>query len=262
MNPGPDNLLTAIRIEGTDAVGFLNGQFTTEVAALAIGQAGLSAWCDPRGRAIATFFLLRRDETFLLLPGDMKDAFIKRLKMFVLRADVIIAETAPEAAPQWPHLPGMDGDAAETVLLRRGIPLLHPQTSGRFLPQELNLELLDALSFSKGCYPGQEIIARLRYRGKVKRRLCHAVTDNPTRLQPGAALLSNAAARPIGTVINSAITGNGQELLVVLERPFIEAGQIVAEDFPTLPVSSITETTGLVACRVAHEARKDRTEQV
>ena len=131
-----------------------------------------------------------------------------------------------------PQLPETDGDVSETALIRQGIPLLHTSTSGRFLPQELNLDRLDAVSFTKGCYPGQEIIARLRYRGAVKRRLCHAITDNTTRLQPGAALVPEGAERNIGTVINSAITGKDQELLIVLERPFIEAGCVAAEDFP------------------------------
>ena len=143
----------------------------------------------------------------------------------------------------FPGLPGTGGDISETALIRQGIPLLHPGTSGRFLPQELNLDRLDAVSFTKGCYPGQEIIARLRYRGAVKRRLCHAITDNTTRLQPGAALVPEGESRHIGMVINSAITGKDQELLIVLERPFIGAGQVVAEDFSSWSVKSISETT-------------------
>ena len=245
MNPEPGNFLAPIRIEGADAAGFLHGQFTTDVTGMPPGRACLSAWCDARGRAMATFILARRDETFLLLlPDDIKEAFLKRLKMFVLRANVVIADAGEKDIPPWPHLPGTDGDLSETALIRQGIPLLHPGTSGRFLPQELNLDDLDAVSFTKGCYPGQEIIARLRYRGAVKRRLCRAITDNTTRLQPGAALVPKGEERNIGTVINSAITGKDQELLVVLERPFIGSGQVVAGDFPAWSINSIKETTG------------------
>ena len=237
MNPEPGNFLTPIRIQGADAAAFLHGQFTTDVTGLASGNACLSAWCDARGRAIATFILARREEAFLLLlPDGIKEAFLKRLEMFVLRADVVIADAGKEDVPQWPPLPGTEGDLSETALIRHGIPLLHPETSGRFLPQELNLDELDAVSFTKGCYPGQEIIARLRYRGAVKRRLCHATTDNPAGLQPGAALLPGAEERHVGMVINSAITGKVQELLVVLELPFIEAGFLVAENFPDRPI--------------------------
>ena len=239
--------LTPIRIEGADAAGFLHGQFTTDVTGLAAGQAGLSAWCDHKGRVITTFILARLDDAFLLLlPGTVKEAFVKRLKMFVLRAEVQVVDAGAETEiiPSVPRLPGMDEDASETAFIRQGIPLLHPATSGRFLPQELNLDNLDAVSFSKGCYPGQEIVARLRYRGAVKRRLCHATTDNKIRLEPGAALRPGGDERNIGTVVSSAISSKGQELLIVLERPFIESGKVVAEDFPDWSVESVTETTG------------------
>ena len=240
--------LTPTRIKGVDAAGFLHGQFTTDVTGLATGQAGLSAWCDPKGRVIATFILARPDDAFLLLlPGTVKEAFVKRLKMFVLRADVQIVDAGAETEkiPQLPHLPGMDENASKTAFIRQGIPLLHPATSGRFLPQELNLDRLDAVSFTKGCYPGQEIIARLRYRGAVKRRLCHATTDNKTRLEPGAALRPDGEERNIGTVVNSVISSKGQELLIVLERPFIETGRVVVDGFPDQAVNSIKETTGI-----------------
>ncbi len=239
MSPGSINFLTPIKIDGADASGFLHGQFTTDVTGLVPGQAGLSAWCDPKGRVIATFILARSDETFwLLLPGALKEAFSKRLKMYVLRADVNIVDTGieTEKIPELPTYPsGIDADSLETTSIRQGIPWLRPETSGRFLPQELNLDELDAVSFTKGCYPGQEIIARLRYRGKVKRRLCHATTENKTLLEPGTALMPDGEERNIGTVVNSAATDTGQELLIVLERPYIESGRVVAEDAPDCP---------------------------
>ena len=295
--------LTPIRIDGADAAEFLHGQFTSDVIGLASGHVGFSAWCDPKGRVITTFILARTDETFwLLLPVAQREIFVKRLKMYVLRADVNItdasslsAATAMVSVPAGDTinlLPGLTTGPApqalrhkrytlityppditnilsdkrgisilrrayetyfidlydralDTSFIRQGIPWLQAETSGQFLPQELNLGALNALSLDKGCYPGQEIIARLRYRGKVKRDLCHATTENPTRLEPGAALQPEGEERNIGTVINSAITNEGQELLAVLERPFIETGEVVAEDVPTLSVKSIKETIGI-----------------
>ncbi len=238
--------LSPISIQGADAAEFLHGQLTTDVTSLASGSAGLSAWCDPKGRVIATFILARQNKNFLLLvPGDITEIFIKRLKMFVLRADVVIDEPAQEDAAKWLPLPGIEGDDPEAALISQGIPLLYPDTSGRFLPQELNLDKLDAISFTKGCYPGQEIIARLRYRGAVKRRLCHAITDNSALLAPGTGLLPEGEERNIGTVINSATSGKDQQLLIVLELPFIKAGQVVAEGCPNRALNAITETTGI-----------------
>jgi len=235
MNTELSGFLTAISIAGTDAAPFLHGQFTTDVAGLGNGQAGISAWCDPKGRALFTFVLARQDDAFLLLlPPAMREAFSKRLSLYVLRADVVIGAATTAAAPPLPWLSATDTTAPAATFIRHGIPLLHPQTSGHFLPQELNLDDLGALSFSKGCYPGQEIIARLRYRGAVKRRLCRATTDNPTPLQPGADLQATGADTQVGTVINSAITDAGQELLAVLERPFIDAGRATADGFPVI----------------------------
>ena len=238
MNPELRKFFTTIKIDGADAAGFLHGQFTTDVTGLASGRAGLSAWCDPKGRVIATFILARLNGTFwLLLPEILKDTFLKRLKMYVLRANVNIvdANTGTESIPELPaHISTMDGCDWQTTFIRKGIPWISPATSGRFLPQELNLDHLDALSYTKGCYPGQEIIARLRYRGEVKRRLCHATTDNNTLLQLGSALAPEGEERNIGTVVNSAITDKGQELLVVLERRYIDTGCVVAEGFPVL----------------------------
>lgn len=297
MHPDPSDFFAPISISGADAAAFLHGQFTTDVTGLAVGQAGPSAWCDAKGRVIATFVLARLGEAFwLLLPRAQKEAFIRRLQMYVLRADVniidanvatvytnnlealiedtriiflgvqvtqnaiilqdkfivisyppgsIIVLADAEKISELPaSLSGFDSDASNTAFIRKGIPWISPGTSGRFLPQELNLDTLDAVSFDKGCYPGQEIIARLRYRGAVKRRLCHAITDNTTRLQPGAALLPVGEDRHIGTVIDSAITNEGQELLVVLERPFIETGEVVVENFPAWSVKSLKEATG------------------
>ena len=160
--------------------------------------------------------------------------------MILYPADVVIVLAEAEKNSELPaSLSGLDSDAWETALIRQGIPMLYPATSGRFPPQELNLDHLDAVSFTKGCYPGQEIIARLRYRGEVKRRLCHATTDNKTLLQPGAALVPEGEERNIGTVVNSAITDKAQELLIVLERPFIESERVVAKDFLHYPVNVV-----------------------
>ena len=234
MRPGSIGFLAPVRIDGADAGEFLHGQFTTDVIDLIPGQTGLSAWCDAKGRVIATFILARLDDHFrLVLPDALKDSFVKRLQMYVLRADVNIVPSETHNIPPLPaFLSGMDNDAWETTSIRQGIPWLYPSTSGCFLPQELNLDHLDAVSFTKGCYPGQEIIARLRYRGEVKRRLCYATMDNKSCLQPGAVLVPEGEKKNIGVVVNSAITDKGQELLVVLERSFIESGHVVAKDIP------------------------------
>jgi folate-binding protein YgfZ len=74
-----------------------------------------------------------------------------------------------------------------------GIPTVYPETVEAFVPQMLNLQLLDGISFQKGCYTGQEIVARTHYLGKLKRRMVLARVDSPTPPRPGDPLFSPQA---------------------------------------------------------------------
>lgn len=262
--------LALIEASGADAPEFLHGQFTNEVLGLEDGKATLSAWCNPKGRVIATFLLCRSGNRYwLALPQALETAFLRRLQLYVLRASVNIAMAdegltlagmigAPAAqrraagvfpvispAAGLPDLalviaepggglrelqtdPEGNEQAWDAANIRRGIPWLGEQTSERFLPQELNLDALGALSYDKGCYPGQEIIARLRYRGEVKRLLRRATAEVPLTPRPGAALTLPGETKTIGAVISAVSGPAGSELLAVLERPFIKPGQILA----------------------------------
>lgn len=263
--------LALIEVSGADAPEFLHGQFTNEVLGLEDGKATLSAWCNPKGRVIATFLLCRSGNRYwLALPQALETTFLRRLKLYVLRASVNIAIAdqgltlvgmvgAPAAqsrgagifpvvspAAGLPDLalviagpgaplqelrtdPEGNEQAWDAANIRRGVPWLGEQTSERFLPQELNLDALGALSYDKGCYPGQEIIARLRYRGEVKRLLRRATAEGPLApLRPGAPLTLPGETKTIGAVISVVPGPAGSELLAVLERPFIKPGQILA----------------------------------
>ena len=90
----------------------------------------------------------------------------------------------------------------ELLDILSGIPWITANTQEQFLPQMLNLDSLKGLSYQKGCYPGQEVIARLYYKGKVKKRLNLIQSDFP--LHVGAYLHSEQSDRKVGTVINSA----------------------------------------------------------
>lgn len=94
-----------------------------------------------------------------------------------------------------------------------GVPELDDASSGEYVPQQLNLDRLDAVSFAKGCYPGQEIVARLKYRGEVKKRLAAA------RCTGGAAIASGAAMRlpnenhTVGRVLRAIAVGADECIL-------------------------------------------------
>jgi len=95
--------------------------------------------------------------------------------------------------------------AAELAAIRAGLPAVDGSASESFIPQMLNLDTLGAVAFAKGCYPGQEIVARAQYRGQVKRRMVRLPAPPGARLQPGQEYNG-------GTVVDSA----GGELLAVM----------------------------------------------
>ncbi|HEY4365936.1 MAG TPA: hypothetical protein VGN07_01775 [Steroidobacteraceae bacterium] len=97
--------------------------------------------------------------------------------------------------------------------LRAGLPQIYPQTHELFVAQMLNLDLLGAISFDKGCYTGQEIIARTHYRGSIKRRMFRFIANCPP---PSPAMRIVADGAHAGDVVDSAATPEGCEFLAVL----------------------------------------------
>jgi tRNA-modifying protein YgfZ len=114
---------------------------------------------------------------------------------------------SPAAVDAAPEMPWRLDD------IRAGLPQIHPQTHEAFVAQMLNLDLLGGVSFEKGCYTGQEIIARTHYRGAIKRRMFRYAAQCPAP-QPGTRVL--AGIQHAGDVVDSAPTQSGCELLAVV----------------------------------------------
>jgi folate-binding protein YgfZ len=105
--------------------------------------------------------------------------------------------------------------AVELAEIRLGIPTVTPAIAERFVAQMLNLDLLGALSFDKGCYPGQEIIARVHNLGGVKRR-ARRYALRAAAPAPGTVVASGEQA--VGEVVRAAPTHDGCELLAVVDH--------------------------------------------
>lgn len=110
--------------------------------------------------------------------------------------------------------------------IRAGIGQVFGTTREEFIPQMLNLQAVGGVSFKKGCYTGQEIVARMQYLGKLKRRLYRLTLAEPELAEPGVALFSPVHASAVGNVVISAKAGHGIELLAVLQADAVENGQI------------------------------------
>ena len=103
--------------------------------------------------------------------------------------------------------------------IRAGFPVILPATQEQFVAQMANLELIGGVSFKKGCYPGQEIVARMQYLGKLKRRMFLAHLDGKTAPQPADELFSpEMEGQPSGMVVNAtAAPGGGWDMLTVVQ---------------------------------------------
>ena len=229
-----------LSVSGDDAREFLHAQLTNDVRNLPAERAVLAGWCSAKGRLLASFLVIPAAEGFLLqLARDLAAPVAKRLGMFVLRSKVKIAdqsdawtqlglwgEDLPVRDVAWDGEVGIvrvaerrflrlsrNGDEVKTTAgeddwilqeIRAGRPFISAATQDQFVPQMVNLEALGGVDFQKGCYPGQEIVARAQYRGAVKRRMVRLEAPPGSALRPGDAYDG-------GVVVDSA----GGELLAV-----------------------------------------------
>ena len=195
-----------ILASGPDAFDFLQAQLSNDLRLLEERAELLSAWCNPKGRVICILRLRRRDEGYeMILPAELAEPVLKRLTMFRFRSRV---ELEPAAAS--PEDLSISGSIDDWLLenLRTGIPEIWQAQSEQFTPHMLNLDLVGAVSFDKGCYPGQEIVARTHYRGSSKRRTHRFESADPV----AAGDKVTDGERDIGEVLNAI----GTDLLAVI----------------------------------------------
>jgi hypothetical protein len=274
--------LGLIAVGGPEAADFLQGQLSNDVRELSDTHTQLSSHCSPKGRMIASFRVLRIEESiFLVLPRAQMEPVLKRLRMFLLRAKATIDDAsdalvcvgiigscadaalgelfgplpqldngmtragaatliripgavqrflyigpAEQARALW-QLAVADGGAAEADPdlwalhdIRAGLPTVLPETREAFVPQMANMQLLDGVSFTKGCYTGQEVVARMQYLGKLKRRMYLAEVETDQSPKPGDVLSApgSSSEQAPGRVVDARAAGPGRwELLVVAE---------------------------------------------
>jgi folate-binding protein YgfZ len=104
----------------------------------------------------------------------------------------------------------------EALQIEQGIGRIEAATSGDYIPQMLNYDLTGHISFDKGCYTGQEVVARMHYRGKPKKRLYRASSTEIQTLHAGAALYSSSSSQSVGSIVNCAIDETGQAVALIV----------------------------------------------
>lgn len=285
--------LAVINVSGADAEKFLQGQFTNDVKQLTASKAQRSAWCSAKGRVLNNFYLAKTPtgNYSLILPQAAVEALLKRLRMFVLRADVkfslaedcalcaVIGEGSAEllktvlgadiATPALSYSSTEDWQVLcthesplrylvygkveslkklwlqakaqqfvtstyttwELFDILSGIPQIKPELSDEFIPQMLNWEVLEGMSFKKGCYAGQEIIARTQYLGALKRRLFMVKFASTQLPALGENIFVPEDTQSVGKVVNVQLHPAGYALgLAVLQLSHAEAGNLKLTD--------------------------------
>ncbi len=244
---------TILAVTGADRVAFLQGLISADVAALAPGAAAWAALLTPQGKWIADFFVLNDDARLLLDVESGQAAMIAaRLLRFRLRSQVGVDPTGLSVVAGWDG-PAPDGLGwADPRLPQAGFRLLGAEAPDDFaawdahrialgLPDgsrdleaessvllEAGFDELGGISWTKGCWMGQELTARTKYRGLLKRRLCPVTLDGPA--PPRDTPLLNAAGAEAGRM-RSATTGLGLALLrlaAIDEAQPLTAGTITA----------------------------------
>ncbi len=132
------------------------------------------------------------------------------------------------AGPQGPPLAGLELDVWRWLEVRSGVARVVAANAEQFVPQMLNLELLDGVDFQKGCYPGQEVVARSQYRGTLKRRTY--LMDSAGALTDGMEVFDSAdPGQPAGRVVLAAsLPGGPHAALVELKMAALEGGELRA----------------------------------
>lgn len=195
------NALSTIKVIGPDAFEFLQGQLTNDLKRLESEQEILAAWCNPKGRVIWFGTVCNVDTGYALsAPTGTADDIVKRLGMFRFRSKVEF-EVVDDGATVDP-----------AFLVQNGYPFIDAEQVEQFTPHMLNFDLLDAISLDKGCYTGQEIVARTHYKGATKRRTLRFECDGPVSAGDKVSL----DGRDIGDVLN--VAGNALLAVVPVDK--------------------------------------------
>lgn len=187
--------LTLIRVEGPDAQAFLQGQVTLD-AKIIDATPRLCAYCDAKGRVLASLIVFKKHESYLaLIASDLAQKITNRLRLYSLRRKVTI-----EIDSQFTVYGAFDNEACDaedfeltlpfaSILLKKEkvdasleenrwwekalqakFPWVFAATEGQFIPQSINFDAWNAITYGKGCYVGQEVISRIHSLGAPSRK--------------------------------------------------------------------------------------------
>lgn len=282
--------LGLILANGSDTESFLQNQLSNDISLIDENSFQLSSYSTPKGRMLGIFRVVKIENGYLLImPGSILPAILQRLQMYVVQAQVALADASAYftrfsiqsqqvsvtdniVLPRQPgkvfqsdslislHLGLVEQQARYLILdlnmdeaksvwnrfaeqlssshfdswrlseIKAGIPVIYPATSEQFVAQMANLNRLNGVNFKKGCYPGQEIVARMQYLGTLKRRmfLAEIRTDKCPLAGDDLVVSGSDSADGSGKVVDAVFARNGKcYCLFIAQIKKAEANQLI-----------------------------------
>lgn len=178
--------LAKIKVSGPDAEKFLQGQLTCNVHSID-DNPKLAAYCDIKGRVEAIFYInIEKNSFYLQLPKEIAEQTLEELKKYAVFSKVEL------------KIQDINNTYNEKEEIESGIPQVYNSTRSLFFAHDLNLPELGAVSFTKGCFRGQEIIARMQNRGNIKRKMYKFNIDGSCSINEKIVDSNN---KPVGIVV-------------------------------------------------------------
>lgn len=245
-----------LKAAGSDAKKLLQGQLTCHLDELLSHQSLLGGHCNPKGRLLSLFQLFQHEQDyFLFMPREMISSAMAALKKYAIFYKVTLVDASDDFT-RLGFIPGpsheifpdkeivkiklADNPARYLLLKEKQAPLsflgplqsvnewkalninnglvyIYPETVGRFLPHEINLHLQNGISLTKGCYTGQEIIARMHYLGKLKMHCYHAAVNLNSPPTAGTAIL-NDSSNIVGTLVDFSYQADQPSQLIFISN--------------------------------------------
>ncbi len=276
--------LGIISLQGADAKKFLQGQVTCDVDQLNIDHPLIGARCNPKGRALTSFYLIQVNDDHLLMVMDLSlvpssidelskyAAFFKvelndssevyhciglsskqssneiallKQATFIVNVSLsndrqLVIVSKEHAESTWECLQQQYKPVGTELWklqdIQAGIATIQLETTALFVPQMFNLQAIDGISFKKGCYTGQEVVARMKYLGKLKRRMYRLslpieVVSKQKLPTPGSSCQLPEQEQSIGNLVTAAHADeNTHEILAVLTEEAAKSTTLLIDE--------------------------------
>ena len=249
------NNRSLLRISGEDSQIFLQSQFSNDINKIPSNEVQINTYCQHQGKVIAIIWVFKKDENYYLsIPKELKELVLSKLNMFKLMSRVeiedfsdkvnqygLIMEENDKSFKITKNLSVLttrelltdtkDNSQWELACIKENLPEIYLTMSEKYIPQALNLDIDQlGVSFSKGCYPGQEVVARMHYLGTPKRRLFRFTSNFEVSIGDTLHANSSKSLKSSGQVIRVVKVANEYLFLGIFEVGFINDSIILNND--------------------------------